>query len=151
VFADEVIGLGQYTPRPKARFTTDDTCRVYLETSGFAMPPVRNQQGEYSVSLTVDIAVKLPQSGRKLVFQPDMATLATTARSKLSSYYMEFAFNFEGWTPRSYALEVGLRDNLGGKTVSQDILLELDEPAEADAKARLEREAATQRGAPGKR
>ena len=127
VFANEILDMGQFTPRPEARFNMDDICYVYLEMSGFAMPPVQGGQDEYSIDLSVDVALKLSQGGRVLVFEPDMATLATVASSQLSSYFMAFAFNFEGWTPREYVLEVGLRDNLSGRTVSRDITLELME------------------------
>lgn len=141
VFVDEIAGLGQYTPKNGARFTLDDTCSIYVEAAGFAMPLSPNTQDEYNVDLAVDVKVKLPQSGRKLTFQPDMAKLAAKIRSKLPAHFLGFSFTFAGWTPGNYALEVGLRDNLGGRTVSQDIVLQLVEPTEADTKARLEREA----------
>ncbi|MDR2180695.1 MAG: hypothetical protein LBP21_10335 [Synergistaceae bacterium] len=141
VFADEMLGLGQYTPKDGTRFTLDDTCSVYVEAVGFAMPLSPKTQDEYNVDLAVDVKVKLPQSGRRLTFQPDMAKLVTKIRSHLTAQALGFSFSFEGWTPGNYILEVGLRDNLGGQTVSQDIPLQLVEPTEADTKARLEREA----------
>jgi hypothetical protein len=141
VFVDEMVGLGRYTPRNSTRFTLDDTCSIYVEAGGFAMPLVPNTQDEYNVDLAVDVKVKLPQSGRRLTFQPDIAKLVTTIRSKLPTQAIGFTFNFDGWTPGNYALEVGLRDNFGGQTVSQDLVLQLVEPTEADTKARLEREA----------
>jgi hypothetical protein len=141
VFADEMTGLGRYTPRSGTRFTLDDTCSVYIEAGGFAMPLSPNTQDEYNVDLAVDVKVKLPQSGRRLTFQPDMAKLVTTIRSKLPTQALGFSFSFDGWTPGNYALEVGVRDNFGGQTVSQDLVLQLVEPTEADTKARLEREA----------
>lgn len=141
VFVDEMAGLGQYTPKNGARFTLDDTCSIYVEAAGFAMPLSPNTQDEYNVDLAIDVKVKLPQSGRRLTFQADMAKLATTIRSKLPAQALGFSFTFDGWTPGNYALEVGLRDNFGGQTVSQDLVLQLVEPTEADTKARLEREA----------
>jgi hypothetical protein len=140
-FVDEMTGLGQYTPRNGTRFTLDDTCSIYIEAGGFAMPLSPNTQDEYNVDLAVDVKVKLPQSGRRLTFQPDMAKLVTKIRSKLTAQALGFTFAFDGWTPGNYALEVGLRDNFGGQTVSQDLVLQLVEPTEADTKARLEREA----------
>ncbi|MDR1622414.1 MAG: hypothetical protein LBS00_08580 [Synergistaceae bacterium] len=141
VFVDEMMGLGQYTPRSGNRFTLDDTCSIYVEAGGFAMPLTPNTQDEYNLDLAVDVKVKLPQSGRKLTFQSDMAKLVTQIRSKLPTQALGFSFAFEGWTPGNYVLEVGLRDNFGGRTVSQDLALQLAEPTEADTKARLEREA----------
>jgi hypothetical protein len=139
------VGLGQYTPKSGTRFTLDDTCSIYVEALGFAMPLTPDTQDEYNVDLAVDVKVKLPQSGRKLTFQPDMAKLMTKIRSKLPTQALGFSFTFDGWRPGNYVLEVGLRDNLGGQTVSQDLALQLVEPTEADTKARLEREAAEQK------
>jgi hypothetical protein len=147
VFIDEMIGLGQYTPKSGARFTLDDTCSVYVEATGFAMPLVPNTKDEYSVNLALDVKIKLPQGGRTLAFQSDMGTLVTRLRSKLPVQALGFAFDFDGWTPGNYVLEVGLRDNLGGRTVSQDLALQLVESTEADVKARQEREAEAQKNA----
>ncbi|MDR1978148.1 MAG: hypothetical protein LBQ42_05390 [Synergistaceae bacterium] len=141
VFVDEMLGLGQYTPKADTRFTLDDTCSVYVEATGFAMPLSPNTEDEYNMDLAVDVKVKLPQSGRTLTFQSDLAKLATQIRSKLPTQALGFSFSFDGWTPGNYVLEVGLRDNFGGQTVSQDLPLQLVEPTEADTKARLEREA----------
>lgn len=141
LFADEVIGLGQYTPRPDSRFTLDDVCRVYVEAAGFAMPPTPGTEDSYDVNLAVDVLIKLPQSGRKIAAQSDMATLTTPMRSKLSAQAIPLAFTFDGWSPGNYVMEVGLRDILGGQTVSRDLALQLVEPTEADIKARQEREA----------
>jgi hypothetical protein len=143
LFADDIAGLGQYTPHP-ARFTLDDDCWVYVEMTGFAMPLTPDTQDEYSLDLTLDVLVKLPQSGRKVAFQPGMAKLATKVRSKLPAQFLSFGFSFDGWTPGNYALEVGLHDSLGGQTVSQDLILQLVEPTEADTRARQEREAQQQ-------
>ena len=140
LFADEIAGLGQYTPHPGMRFTLDDSCRVYVEVSGFAMPLTLNTQDEYNVNLAADVKVKLPQSGRRIAFQPDMATMNTKVRTKLPSHFLAFGFNFEGWTPGTYVMEVGIRDNIAGQTVSQDLTFELVEPTEADTKAREARE-----------
>ena len=74
-----------------------------------------------------------------------MAKLDTKLRSKLSSHFFTLGFKFDGWSPGSYVLEVGVRDNLGGQTVSQDLPFTLVEPTAADTKARQEREAQQQK------
>ncbi len=140
LFADQVVGLGQYTPHAGNRFTLDDTCRVYVEVAGFATPLTLNTQDEYNVNMGVDVRIKLPQSGRRIAFQPDMAKLDTKLRSKLAAHFFAFAFNFDGWSPGSYVLEVGVRDNLGGQTVSQDIPFVLAEPTAAEIRARQEQQ-----------
>jgi hypothetical protein len=145
VFADEVVGLGQYTPRPTPRFTTEEACLVYVETAGFAMPLKPKTEDEYSVNLAVDLALKLPQSGRKLALVPDVTTLVTTARSHWAAYYLAFTLDLAQVPPSSYVLEVGVRDNIGGQVISRDLALQVAEPTEADIKARQEREAEAQR------
>ena len=127
-FAEDIQGLGNYTPRDSARFTLDDVCMIYVETGGFAMPLTPDTEDEYNVDLAVDVAIKLPQTGRLIVFQPDMATLATKVRSELPAYFLGFSFSFEGWTPGNFLLEVGLRDNIGAQIVSQDMAFQLVEP-----------------------
>lgn len=140
LFADQIAGLGQYTPHAGNRFTLDDTCRVYVEVAGFATPLTLNTQDEYNVDMAVDVKIKLPQSGRRIAFQPDMEKFATKLRTKLTSHFFAFAFNLDGWSPGSYVLEVGVRDNLGGQTVSQDIPFVLAEPTAAETKARQEQQ-----------
>jgi hypothetical protein len=105
------------------------------------MPPTPGAEDSYDVNLAVDVLIKLPQSGRKIAAQSDMATLTTPMRSKLSAQAIPLAFTFDGWSPGNYVMEVGLRDILGGQTVSRDLTLQLVEPTEADIKARQEREA----------
>jgi hypothetical protein len=142
LFADDIVGLGQYTPRPDARFTLDDVCTVYVEAAGFTMPLTPGTEDNYNVDLALDVQIRLPQSGRRVVFQPEMGRLTTQVRSKLPAQAMGFAFTFDGWSPGAYVMEVGLRDILGGgQTVSRDLTLQLVEPTEADIKARQEREA----------
>ncbi|MDR2136822.1 MAG: hypothetical protein LBO68_00915 [Synergistaceae bacterium] len=141
LFADEIVGLGQYTPRSDTRFTLDDICAVYVEVAGFAMPLTPNTEDSYNVDLALDVQIRLPKSGRSVAFQPEMARLTTQIRSKLSAQMMGFSFTFDGWSPGTYLMEVGLRDILGGgKTVSRDLTLQLVEPTAADIKARQERE-----------
>jgi hypothetical protein len=140
LFADDIAGLGQYTPRPDTRFTLDDVCTVYVEAAGFAMPlATPNTEDSYNVDLALDVQVRLPQSRRKIAYQPDMARLTTQVRSKLPAQMMGFSFTFDGWSPGTYVMEVGLRDLLGGQTVSRDLTLQLAEPTEADIKAKQER------------
>jgi hypothetical protein len=126
-FANEIIGLSQYTPRAGGSFTLDDTCMVYVEASGFAMPLTPDTEDEYNISLAADLAVKLPR-GRRLLFQPNIALQEGKVRSLLPLYFLSFAFSFEGWTPGNYILEVGLRDNFSGQVVSQDLTLQVVEP-----------------------
>ena len=144
LFADPIAGLGQYTPRPDTRFTLDDQCKVYLEVSGFATPLTLNTQDEYNVNMGVDVKIKLPQSGRKVAFQSDIAKLEAKLRSKLTTHFFTFGFTFDGWAPGAYVMEVGVRDQLAGKTVSQDLTFQLVEPTEADIKAKLEKQAQEQ-------
>ncbi|MDR1875084.1 MAG: hypothetical protein LBQ90_08765 [Synergistaceae bacterium] len=145
LFADEIMGLGQYTPRSGARFTLDDECWVYIEVANFAMPLTPNTQDEYNIDLAVDVRIKLPQSGRQLTAQPDITKLTTRMRTKLPTQFLSFGFSFEGWTPGNYALEIRVRDNLGGQAAVQDLLLQVAEPTEADIRARQEREAQQQK------
>lgn len=144
LFADSIEGLGQYTPRPDTRFTLDDQCKVYLEVSGFATPLTLNTQDEFNINMGVDIKIKLPQSGRKVAFQSDIAKLETKLRSKLTAHFFTFGFTFDGWAPGTYVMEVGVRDQLAGKTVSQDLTFQLVEPTQADIKAKLEKQAQEQ-------
>jgi hypothetical protein len=144
VFSDEIQGLGQYTPRPNARFTLDDVCTVYVEVAGFAMPLRPDTQDQYDVNLAVDLALRLPQSKRIAASGSDLATVASTVRSPWSAYFLPFSFSVNSLTPGNFVLEVGVRDNISGQIVSQDLTLQVVEPTEADTKARLEREAAAQ-------
>jgi hypothetical protein len=140
LFADEIMGLGQYTPRPNTRFTLDDNCWVYVEVTNFAMPLTPDTEDEYNIDLAADVKVKLPQSGRQLALQPDMAKLTTKMRTALPTQFLSFGFSFSGWTPGNYALEVVVRDNFSGQVAAQDLLLQLVEPTEADIRAKQERE-----------
>lgn len=140
VFADDIGGMGQFVPRSTSRFTLDDQCMVYIEFEGFAIPLTPGTQDQFNVNLAVDAKVKLPQSGRKIAFQSDIATFQTTLQSKLDAHYLGFGFSFKDWTPGNYVLEVGIRDVLGGHTVSQDLPFQVVEPTEADIKARKARE-----------
>lgn len=140
LFADHIAGLGRYTPRADNFFLLGDPCEVYIETSGFATPLTLNTQDEYNVSLAVDVKVKLPQSGRRIAEQADLATLDTKLRSKLDSHYFAIGFDFAEWTPGNYVLEVGVRDNIGGQTISQDLPFTLAEPTPADIQEREARQ-----------
>ena len=135
-FTKDIKGLGSYTPWGSTRFTLDDICTVYVEAEGFAIPLTPKTEDEYNIDIAVDVAVKLPQTKRVLTFQPNMDALTGIIRSELSAYFLSFSFAFEGWTPGNYLLEIGVRDNLGGQVVSQDLAFQLVEPTEADIKAK---------------
>ncbi|MDR1378937.1 MAG: hypothetical protein LBJ36_07780 [Synergistaceae bacterium] len=141
LFADDVVGLGDYTPHPDTRFTLDDVCTIYAEAAGFAMPLTPGTEDNYNIDLALDVLIKLPQSGRMIAFQSEMARMTTQMRSQLPTQALAFSCTFDGLAPGTYAMEVGLRDILGGQTVSRDLTLQLVEPTEADIKARQEREA----------
>ncbi|MDR1732050.1 MAG: hypothetical protein LBR61_08150 [Synergistaceae bacterium] len=143
LLADDIKGFAQYTPHAGSRYTLEDECWIYLEATGCATPAVSDAKDEYSLNLAADILVKRPQSGQKLAFQPDIATLVTTLRSKSPTQFLAIGFGLKGWTPGNYSLEIGLRDNLSGQTVSQDLALQVAKPTEADIKAKQERETKT--------
>ena len=138
-FTDGVTGLGQYTPRSGTRFTLIETCSVYIEAAGFATPQIPGAEDEYGVELAVDVAIR-SSNGRRLFFEPGVDGLATRTRSKLPMHFFAFSFPFEEWDPGTYVLEVGLRDNLGGQTVSRDLTFQVEKPTEAEIKAKQERE-----------
>ena len=127
VFVEDIQGLGNYTPRGNAGFTLDDTCTVYIEAEGFAMSLTPGAQDEYNMDLAVDVAIKLPESRRTLFSQSDVTALTNKVRSELP-VYLAFSFTFNGFMPGNYILEVGLRDNIGGQIMSQDLIIQVTEP-----------------------
>ena len=134
LFVDDVAGLSQYTPKQGARFAIGDICTIYVETAGFTLQPARpDSEDEFDLDLALDIAITMPQHGRTIASEQDFNTVKSTVRSKLPATFMAFSFAFEGdWDPGDYVIELTLRDNLSGQSVTREMAYQLEEPTEAD-------------------
>ena len=134
LFVDDVTGLSQYTPKQGTRFAIGDICTIYIETTGFYLQPTKSDsEDEFVLNLAVDIEIKMPQRRRTIVSEKDFNTLQTTVRSKLPATFLAFRFIFdEEWDPGDYVIELTLRDNLSGQSVTQEMIYKLEQPTEAD-------------------
>ena len=134
LFVDNVIGLGQYTPKQGERFAIGDLCTIYIETTGFTLRPTKpDSEDEFDLDLAVDVVIMAAQGRITTASAKDFITHSTTVFSKLSATFLFFSFIFEeGWDPGNYLIEITLRDNLSGQSVTREIAYRLEEPTEAD-------------------
>ena len=135
LFVDNVTGLSQYTPKQGARFAIGDICTVYIEITGFALNPADpDSEDEFALDLAVDLTIRMPQRRRAIIVsEKDFNTLSTTVRSKLNTTFTAFSFLFdEDWDTGDYVIELTLRDNISGQSVTQAMNYKLEEPTEAD-------------------
>ena len=134
LFVNDVAGLSQFTPKQGTRFAIGDICRIYLEATGFAMNPTNpDTEDEFELDLAVDLTIIMPQGERTVASAPDFHTLQTTFRSRQSTTFLALNFMFdENWAPGEYIIELTLRDNLSGQSVTQEMIYQLEEPTEDD-------------------
>ena len=131
-FVEDVMGLGQYRPHT-SNYSPAETCSVYVEAAGYSTPPVEDGQDQYSFSLAVDIVIK-DSTGQALASQSDVDKQEGAANNSQppGPQYLWFSFPMGGWPVGKFVLEVGVRDNLSGQTVSGDLPMSVEPDKEPD-------------------
>ncbi len=114
VFADDVKGYANYTPRENSEFKSNDTLRVYFEPVGFAFTP----DGDgFSAALVADLQIRTP-GGLILATSEDFGRLAWHGRSKMHEVHATIEFPLPAFKPGEYQLLLTLRDQGSPKEVT---------------------------------
>ena len=114
IFAGDVKGFGQYTPRPDSVFKAGERATIYLEPFGYAF----TENGDtIDVGLTADVEIRTP-GGLILGKADDFASLEWSGREKSREVHATIAIDLPALKPGDYELVLALRDKASPKTTT---------------------------------
>jgi hypothetical protein len=114
IFARDVKGFGQYTPRPDGAFKPGERATIYLEPFGYGFT---ENGGEIGVALATDVQIRTP-GGLILAKAEDFAELAWSGREKSREVHATIAVDLPALKPGDYELVLTLRDKGSPKTAT---------------------------------
>jgi hypothetical protein len=114
IFAGDVSGFGQYTPRPDSTFKPGERATIYIEPFGYGF----TENGEaIGVALGADVEIRTP-GGLILGKADDFAELAWSGREKSREVHATIAIDLPALKPGDYELLLTLRDKASPKTTT---------------------------------
>jgi hypothetical protein len=123
VFATEVSGFAQYTPRTPGPFRSGEPALIYLEPVGYAFTPEGDQ---FKMALAVDISIQTP-GGLVLAKADDFMRLAWTGREQSREIHATIKVVMPTLKPGQYQLILGLRDQGSNKSTSVKLPITIGE------------------------
>jgi hypothetical protein len=114
IFADNISGFGQYTPRGEAPFRPGDRATVYLEPFGYAFV----QDGDmFRIALAADLQIRTP-GGLILAKADDFGGIEWSGREKSREVHAQVGIDLPALKPGNYELVLTLRDKSSPKTTT---------------------------------
>ncbi|MEO8667729.1 MAG: hypothetical protein ABI399_04380 [Bauldia sp.] len=114
LFADDIAGFGQYTPRADATFKPGSRATVYLEPFGYAFV----EDGDmFRIALAADLQIRTP-GGLILAKADDFGGLEWSGREKSREVHAQVGVDLPDLKPGSYELVLTLRDKSSPKTTT---------------------------------
>jgi hypothetical protein len=114
LFADGVIGYGQYQPRPEAPFHSAETVTIYLEPVGYGFVADGDRQ---KVSFTTGLEIRTP-GGLILARTDDFGRLEWAGRAKDRSIHTEVSVTLPELKAGAYELRLTLTDAATDKSAT---------------------------------
>jgi hypothetical protein len=124
LFADNVSGFGEYTPRSDLAFKAGERATVYLEPFGYSFAEDGDQ---FKISLAANLAIRTP-GGLILAKADNFGGLDWHGRSKSREVHAQVGIDLPALKTGDYELVLTLRDQNSPKTATATLPFSIAAP-----------------------